>query len=218
MRIQMTPARAGFGSDQGSAVVLALLATMLLGALGAGLVSVTNTEVAIAANYRDGSETGYAAEAAAEHLVGELQRSANWSDLLNGAASVTFRDSTLTPTLASNRTISLPVMTASLQAESDGAGYWGPNDPQWRLLAYGPLDRLTGSSRPSPAYVAAWLADDPSETDGDPLRDTNDVVRVRARALGRGAASRDVELIVARDATSGAGRAGVRILSWRVVR
>ncbi len=214
----LTPSRARTVSDQGSAIIVALLATMLLGALGAGLVSVTNTEVAIAANYRDGSETGYAAEAAAEHLLGELQRSGNWSDLLTGAATSTFTDGTLTPTLASNRTISLPAVTARLQAESDAAASWGPNDPRWRLVAYGPLDRLAPGARPGPAYLAVWLADDPSETDGDPLRDTNDVVRVRARALGRGEASQDVELIVARDATSGAGRAGVRILSWRVVR
>ncbi len=216
--MHLTSSRAGTTSDQGSAVVIALLATMLLGALGAGLVSVTSTEVAIAANYRDGSETGYAADAGAEYLVGELQRAVNWSDLLGGAASLAFTDGSLTPTLASNRTISLPVMTAGVQAESDAAASWGPNNPRWRLVAYGPLDRLTGTARPSPAYVVVWLADDPSETDGDPLRDTNDVVRVRARALGRGEASQDVELIVARDATSGAGRAGVRILSWRVVR
>ena len=218
MRMHLTSSRAGAGSDEGSVVIVALLATVLLGALGAGLVSMTNTEVAIAANYRDGSETGYAAEAAAEHLVGELQRSGSWTDLLSGAAVSTFTDSTLTPTLASNRTISLPVLTARLQAESDAGASWGANDPRWRLVAYGPLARLTSGARPSPAYVAVWLADDPSEIDGDPLRDTNDVVRVRARALGRGEASQEVELVVARDATSGAGRAGVRILSWRVVR
>jgi hypothetical protein len=218
MRMSLTALRASAANDHGSAVVLALLATMLLGALGAGLVSMTTTEVAIAGNYRDGSETGYAAEAAAEYLVGELQRAANWSDLLSGAATLTFTDGTLTPTLASNRTISLPVMTAGLQAESDAGASRGANDPRWRLVAYGPLDRLTAGARPSPAYLAAWLADDPSDADGDPLRDTNDVVRVRARALGRAEASQDVELIVARDATSGAGRAGVRILSWRVVR
>ena len=200
-------------------VLLALIATMLLGALGGSLVTLTNTEALIAANVRDGSETLYAAEAGAEHVVLDLQQSGAWDDWLSGAATSTFVDGTLAPTLAAtNRTVSLPVLTADLQAASDAAASWGANNPQWRLVAYGPLDRLVAGGRSAPEYLAVWLADDPSETDGDPRRDTNGMVLVRARAFGRGEASRSLELAVARDATGGAGRAGVRILSWRVVR
>ncbi len=198
--------------------MLALVATLLLGALGAGLVSVTNTERAVAMNFRDAAETLYAAEVGAEYVLQELQASITWDDLLSGAATSTFSDGTLTPTLASNRTITLASLTADLQAESDRQGGWGANNPAWQLVAHAPLGRVTGGGPAVPGYAAVWLADDPSETDGDPRRDANGVVLLRAQAFGRGRATRSLELVVARDAASGPGRAAVRVLSWRVVR
>jgi hypothetical protein len=126
-------------------------------------------------------------------------------------------DGTMTPTLPSNRVASLAALTSELQAESDAAAAWGPNNPRWRLVAHAPISQLVAGGAAASTYVAVWLADDPSETDGDPWLDANGAVMLRARALGRGAASRSVELIVARHATGGAAT-GVRILSWRVVR
>jgi hypothetical protein len=199
-------------------VMLALVTTVLLGTLGGGLVTISNTERAIAANFRDAAETLYAAESGAEHVVRELQQSAVWSDWLSGVSASTLSDGTLTPTLPSNRLVSLTAMTSALQAESDAAASWGPNDPRWRLAAHAPVSQLTAGGAPVSTYVAVWVADDPSEFDGDAGRDTNDILMLRAKALGRGTSSRSVELIVARHATGGAGAPGVRILSWRVVR
>lgn len=198
-------------------LMLALVTTVLLGTLGGGLVTLSNTEAAIAANFRAGAEALYAAETGAEHVVHELQQSASWSDWLSGVAGSTLSDGTLTPTLPSNRVVSLAAMTSELQAESDAAAQWGPNSPRWRLAAHAPVSQLLGGGSGAATYVAVWVADDPSETDGDAWRDANGVVMLRARALGRGVASRSVDLIVARHATGGAA-AGVRILSWRVVR
>jgi hypothetical protein len=199
-------------------VLLALVATLALGALGSGLVTLTNTEAAVASNFRDATDTLYAAEAGADHLVRELQGTSAWSDWLGGVAMSTLSDGTLTPTLPSNRVVSLTGLTAGLQGESDAAAAWGANNPRWRLVAHAPVSQLVPGGRAVPAYVAVWLADDPAETDGDPLRDTNGVVLVRARALGRNAASRIVELVAANNAVGGAGTPGVRVLSWRVVR
>lgn len=199
-------------------VMLALVTTVLLGTLGGGLVTLSNTEAAIAANFRAGAEALYAAEAGAEHVVHELQQSAAWSDWLSGAAGSTLTDGTMTPTLPSSRVVSLIGMTSDLQAESDALAQWGPNNPRWRLAAHAPVSRFVAGGSGASTYVAVWVADDPSEIDGDVWRDANGVVMLRARALGRGVASRSVELIVARSATSGAGVTGVRILSWRVVR
>ena len=199
-------------------VMLALVVTVMLGALGGGLVTIGNTETAIAANFRDAADSLYAAESGAQHVVQELESSTVWTDWLAGRAGSSLTDATLAPTLPSNRVVSLTAMTSELQAQSDLAAAWGPNNPRWRLVAHAPASQLIGAGQPVPAYLVAWVADDPSETDGDPWRDDNGVVMVRASSLGRGVASRSVELIVARDATSGAGTAGVRILSWRVVR
>jgi hypothetical protein len=199
-------------------VMLALVTTVLLGALGGGLVTLGNTEAAIAANFRSAAETLYAAEIGAEHVVHELQQSAAWDGWLTGGSTSTLTDGTMAPTLPSNRVVSLAAMTAELQAESDAAAAWGPNNPRWRLTAHAPVSRLAAGGAPVSTYVAVWVADDPSEIDGDVSRDANGIVMLRARALGRGVASRSVEVIVARDATGGAGGTGVRILSWRVVR
>jgi hypothetical protein len=199
-------------------VMLALVTTVLLGTLGGGLVTISNAERAIAANFRDAAETLYAAESGAEHVVRELQQSAAWNDWLAGVSASTLTDGTLTPTLASNRVVSLTAMTAAVQAETDAVAAWGSNNPRWRLAAHAPVSQLTAGGAAVPAYVAVWVADDPSEFDGDAGRDTNGILMLRARALGRSTASRSVELIVARHATGGAGATGVRILSWRVVR
>jgi hypothetical protein len=199
-------------------VMLALVTTLLLGSLGGGLVTLGTTEAAIAANFRASAEAHFAAEIGAEHVVRALQQSAAWDDWLSGIAASTLTDGTLTPTLPSNRTVSLVAMTTELQAESDAAASWGPNNPRWRLAAHAPVSQLVAGGARVSTYVAVWVADDPSETDGDPWRDANGIVLLRARALGRGVASRSVDLIVARDATGGAGAIGVRILSWRVVR
>ena len=199
-------------------VMLALVVTVMLGALGGGLVTIGNTETAIAANFRDAADALYAAESGAQQVVQELESFTNWTDWLAGLAASSLTDGTLAPTLPSNRVVSLTAMTSELQAQSDVAAAWGPNNPRWRLTAHAPASQLIGAGQPVPAYLAVWIADDPSEIDGDPWRDNNGVVMVRASSLGRGVASRSVELIVARDATSGAGTTGVRILSWRVVR
>ena len=173
-------------------VMLALVVTVMLGALGGGLVTIGNTETAIAANFRDASDALYAAESGAQHVVQELESSAAWTDWLGGLAGSSLADGTLTPTLPSNRVVSLTAMTMDLQAQSDAAAAWGPNNPRWRLVAHAPASQLIGAGQPALTYVAVWMADDPSEIDGDPWRDNNGVVMVRASSLGRGVGSRSV--------------------------
>ena len=74
-------------SDRGSALIIALLATMLLTALGLTLVLMSNTETAISANYRNSQETLYAADAAVERVVQDLLLIPRWNDVLTGDAS-----------------------------------------------------------------------------------------------------------------------------------
>jgi Tfp pilus assembly protein PilX len=65
----MTRLRWRLGNEQGTALVMALMAMLLLTALAAGLVMVSNTEVRIASNYGTGQEALYAADAAVERVV-----------------------------------------------------------------------------------------------------------------------------------------------------
>jgi hypothetical protein len=48
--------------------------------------------------------------------------------------------------------------------------------------------------------VAVWVADDRADTDGDPDRDSNGMIAVRAVAFGPGDASAALELTLAREA------------------
>jgi hypothetical protein len=199
--------------DRGSALILVLIAAGLLAALGVGLVMLGSTDGMIATNFRTTGEALYAADAAAERAIQDLVLVANWSDSLSGTVPSTFVDGTLTPTLASNQPLDLIALTADLQRQSDASASWGPNNPRWRLFAYGPLSQLTGTGLiPSSAYLVSWIADDPAETDGDPMSDGNRTVMLRARAYGLFGSTRGVDVALAR---TGPGRAGVRVLSWR---
>jgi hypothetical protein len=186
------------GCDRGSALLIALVAMVLLSSLGIGVLMLSNTEGAIASNYRAGSETIYAADAAVERVAQDLLLLPRWNDVLTGAVQSSLVDSSTTPTLPSNVPIDLVSMTARLQAQSDATSPWGPNNPVWRLFAYGPMSDVAGNNAVQHAYVAVWAADDPSETDDNPAADSNGVMTLLAQAVGLNGAVRAVEVTVAR--------------------
>lgn len=68
--------------DGGSALVLALLLLMALASLSAGLVLMTGTEEAIAAQHHASIRLRYAAEAGIELGIGRLRRANDWSQVL----------------------------------------------------------------------------------------------------------------------------------------
>jgi len=202
-------------TDRGSALLLVLIAAALLSALGAGLVMMGSTEATIAANYRTAAETRYAVEAAAERAVEDLVKIAPWSAALSGAIPSTFVDGSVTPVLPSNQRIDLVAITADVQRQSDAAGSWGANSPRFRLFAYGPFSSITGSgSVQSSAYLATWIADDPAETDGDPLADVNGRITLLAKAFGLFGSVRSLAVTLSR---SGPGPGVVHVLSWQEV-
>jgi hypothetical protein len=189
--------------DRGSALIIALLATVLLTALGVGLILLTNTEGAIASNFASGNETMYAADAAIERVMQDILLVPRWNDILTGTEQSAFIDDSTTPTLPNGQHLDLTSFTAEIQADSDAEDFWGDNDPVWHLFAYGPLADMAGTgSAQARTYVAVWIADDPSETDGDPTADANGVLTVLAKAWGPNGSVRTVECTVAKtDAT-----------------
>jgi hypothetical protein len=131
--------------------------------------------------------------------------------VLSGATVSMFRDTTLTPALSNGERLDLVAITAALQSASDADIGRGADNPRWRLFVYQPLARIARSAL-APEYVAAWVADDASEADGDPLSDTNGRATVRAQAIGAQGAQRTVEATVVRNDV------GVAVLSWREIR
>jgi len=191
-------------NETGSALIIALMAMMLLTALGAATVMVSRTETAIANNYRNSQEALYAADAVIERVVQDLLMVPRWNDILSGVAVSGFMDgsASVAKTLPTGGTITLSAATTELQQQTDTADLWGANNPQWRLYAWGPLKDLTSEvAVDSPMYVAVWVADDPSEDDDNPLTDVNGTLTLHAMAIGPSGTRKVIEVTVNR--TSG---------------
>jgi hypothetical protein len=199
----MTMARcnARLRDERGTALIIALMAMMLLTALGAAVVMVSSTETNISSNYRNGQEALYAADAAVERVVEDLLMTPRWTDILSGTTQSAFVDGSagLQKTLPGGGTITLTSATTALQADTDALNLWGPNNPQWKLFAWGPLSTMLPNNQiDSAMYVGVWVADDPAETDGNPLADENGTLTLHAEAIGPSGTRKVVEVTVAR--------------------
>jgi hypothetical protein len=221
---------------------VAILFTITLAALGGALVAVAVTETRIAANFRDGHEALYAADAGLWRAIDDLDRLARWGDVPGGDMTAGFA---YPPPLGSAGVVggarSLEALTLRIQAASDARVHRGPDTPVWRLFAWGPVTRLLPGADfwSSPLFVAVWLADDPAETDGNPREDANGLLWLHAAAYGPGGATRAVEAVVAHglapnlhvgrkageailnpesDQPGAIGSPGVRLVVWHIVR
>ena len=81
----MTRLHTRLANEEGTALIIALMAMLLLTALAAAVVMVSSTEVKIAGNYNNGQETLYAADAAVERVVQDLLLIPRWNDILAGS-------------------------------------------------------------------------------------------------------------------------------------
>ena len=209
-------------NEQGTALIIALMATMLLTALGMTLVLMSNTETMISSNYRNSQEALYAADAAVERIVQDLLLLPRWNDILAGDGSgaptctgvSTFLPKSATPSsfIDSSTTVSIPdsgqtidllAATCNLQNSTNGAAIWGANNPVWRLFAYGRMrDMLPNSVIDSQMYVAVWVADDPADGDGHPETDTNGVLTLHAEAYGPSGTRKTIEVTVAKTSST----------------
>jgi type IV pilus assembly PilX-like protein len=205
--------------ERGAALITALLATMLLTALGMAAVLVSNTEGMITANYRRSSEAIYAADAAVEMAVQDLLMVPRWNDVISGGTAGNADVSSMTASFvfgdARGAEFNIPAggtvilccsatsVSGQLQAESNTANLWGTNNPTWRLYAWGPLSSvLPTQTVDSDAFVAVWVADDPSETDGNPMVDGNGVLTLHAEAYGGGGTRKIIEVTVSRTSST----------------
>src|SRR5829696_8610085 len=80
------------GDEQGVALIVALMAMMLMMALGTALVLTTMTEGKIANNYRAGTEALYAADAGVERVMQDILTVPDWNNVLSGAVTSSFID------------------------------------------------------------------------------------------------------------------------------
>jgi len=226
--------------DDGFAMVVAMMAMLLMAALGVALVLTTSVEVIIAGNFRSAAEGLYAADGILERALSDLLIVGDWNPLLNGTLQSSFIDGSpggartlpngtpidLNETLDMANCQKSTTCTSGDLDEVTAERPWGANNPRWQLYAWGALDSLlpAGSTR-SASYGVVMVADDPSENDGNPLRDGAGpgnpgagVLALRAEAFGPRGAHTIIEMTIARPdpAEEGVGRA--RVLSWRQIR
>src|SRR5215211_2318257 len=99
--------------ERGIALLIALMSTLLLTALGLALVMTTMTETMISANYRDGGEAMYAADAGIERVMQDLLTVPDWNRIISGAVQSPFIDGppSGTRTLPGGGTLNLSAAT-----------------------------------------------------------------------------------------------------------
>jgi hypothetical protein len=163
-------------SERGAALLMALLVTLFISAIGGALVLLASTETRIAGAEEWRHQTRGVAEVLLERVLQDLAQEPDWNAVLAAGAGSTFRDPASPP-------LDLAALTLNVQRESDDLNRWGVDGPQWRLYAFGPADSLIGA-RARQFYAAAWVADDPGEGDGNPSADRNETIQVRADAFG----------------------------------
>jgi hypothetical protein len=209
-----------------------MLAMMLLSALGVALALTTASERQVSASYGTGMEVFYAADAAFERAIQDLSLAADWNAVLGGGLS-TFVDASDSPVLPDGSLLNLaqatdvvncgrsPCSLPDMQAATTTRP-WGTNNPIWRVYAFGRLADVSPSGAiDANVYVVVWVADDPLETDGQPMIDGDSsdgpnpgagLLQVLVHAYGPLGTRRVIEATLRRDATR------TRVLSWREVR
>lgn len=215
--------------QNGTALICALMITALLGMLGGALVVLVATETLISANHRDGLEASYAADAGLERAIGDLRTLSAWQTVPGtaaGTATPDFRDGASAPALSDGTILDLARLTLERQADSNAVYPAGPDRPIWRLFAHAPISWLLPRSViRSATYLVVWIADDVADGDGDPLRDSNGVLVLRAEGFGLRGLRRRIEATVARedggesdpDRDDRVQRTEVRMICWQEV-
>jgi hypothetical protein len=199
--------------DGGSALVVVLLLGVLLAAVGTSTALVADIEIMVASNHRDALGVRYAAEGAADFVVQELALLPDWTPVLNGGRRSVLAGPVVLPLSAGGTAVDAAVLTSSLQQDSYGSGVWAANTPRWRLFAHGVLGAdLPFAGLPGDTFALVWVADDITESDGDPSTDDNGVVVVRARAMGPRRSQADVQVVVARVAPGIVRRVSMRLV------
>jgi hypothetical protein len=200
------------------AVLSATLASVLLMGLGVSIVLMGTTEGVLAAHDRAARALREASLAAVHLAVADLRRQPAWSAPLAAgiapfsAAPGRAIEASVTPAAPwGGAPLDLRRLTVDVAAAADT----GSGDPQvWRLYECGSLPGLVAAIATGPVYLAAWVADDPADADGDPLVDSNGILSVRAAAYGPGNGMAMTAVSV-RKTTPAGGSAEVRVLTIR---
>ena len=229
-------------TQRGIALLLVVVITTFLSALGIGVMMAVFMDRLAAGNLAGSVAMLYAADSGIQIAARDLARVDQWNTVLSGAARGAFTDGGPAGVRAvpGGGDIDLSVATNMLNCGKASACTaaqmnansrerpWGANNPRWTLYAYGPMSQLAPLVRPAPCYLVVWIADDQREQDDNPAADAaggdepgHGIVRVHAEAFGAAGSHRVVEAELARICPGGEGEAclpGIRVQSWQELR
>ncbi|MEP6782655.1 MAG: pilus assembly PilX N-terminal domain-containing protein [Acidobacteriota bacterium] len=229
-------------SERGIALILAVLVTTFLSALGIGLMLAVFMDRLANGNMAGSVAMLYAADAGIEFAARELAQAPTVDVVLNGAYRSTFTDGApsgvrdlpgggVVDLTAATNMLNCGKITTCTSAQMDANSNerpWGTNNPRWRLFAYGPMAQFTQLTRPADCYLAVWIGDDVREQDGNPQVDAvaadapgHGIVRVHAETSGIAGSRRVIEAELARVCPADLAPAclpGIRVQSWQELR
>jgi hypothetical protein len=143
-------------NDQGSALLVTLLAAVLLMGLAGGLAMAIMTEEAIEANHSRAVAALYAADGMLARAASDVAGRASWQAILHGTVPSVLRIGAAGRTLADGSSVGLVVVTADLQRRLDRER--GAGAARWRLYAWGWHGELVADSDlDRQILVAAWV-------------------------------------------------------------
>jgi hypothetical protein len=228
--------------ERGIALIMVVLVTTFLSALGIGLMLAIFMDRLANGNLSGSVAMLFAADAGIELAARDLALSEDWDAVLSGGERGSFTDGAasgaraipgggaLDLTVATNQ-LNCGKATTCTSAQMNANSTerpWGANNPRWQLFAFGPMSGFTHLMRPAACYLIVWIADDAREADGNPLADEEEgdqpghgIVRVRAEAFGVAGSRRAIEAELARVCPDGPGEPclpGIRVQSWQELR
>lgn len=229
-------------SERGIALLMVILVTAFISALGLGITLAVFMDRLAAGNLIGSVSMLYAADAGVELAAHDMARLADWTPVLAGNRLGSFVDGAasgvraipgggVVDLTAATNMLNCGKATSCTSAQMTASSKdrpWGANNPRWRLFAYGTTTSVPQMLRPAPCYLVVWIADDEREVDGNPSVDAasedapgHGIVRVRAETFGLAGARRAVEAELVRACPGGADvtcQAGIRVQSWQELR
>lgn len=186
-------------NDRGVALILVLMVMMTLSALAMSLALLVSSESRVTANYRDGMEVLYGADAALERVVPDLAREPDFDQTLADMRVSSFIDGPPGLRRMPDGTFAdLHALTSMLNCGSPMCSAPDPGeiDRRWQLYGYGRLD--------SRVYAVVWISGVESPASGR--------LSITAHAYGPSGTRRVIEATVARIGNV------LNVLSWREIR
>ena len=228
-------------ADPGIAIILVLLVTSFLSAVGLGLVLMVFMDQLASGNHRGSVAMLYAADAGIELAARDLALAEDWNGVLAGTNRGSFTDGPpagvravpgggAVNLTAETNLLNCGKHTTCTPGQMDANSRerpWAANNPRWRLYDYGPFQNLVPVARPVACYLAVWVADDGREEDDDPGADGGagepgrGIVRVRAEVFGPLGGRRAIEAELARVCRPDGKEdclPGIRVQSWQELR